>query len=219
MAIKKEEYVAFQANKDQQDFRVDTVSKLNALQNDLDLLNEHLRNHIARQGSDHVEHDQDISKVMDSCMESLKEFRMRLELQEEAAIRSETFCDVFHEEVKKNYIPRKEYEEEITFLKGCIERLHSDYVQVRTYFTSLLSTARKDFDEKLAHAKSDILSRPSEIPALKALFEEKLELVTLNGTNSVLRSSNCEKQIMLLERKIEQVMLMIKKIDIARQEA
>ena len=61
-------------------------------------------------------------------------------------------------------------------------------------------------------------SIPSEASEIKKHLEEKIDVVSLDGSNALLRSSNCEKHLNLIEKKIECIMLLIKKIDLNQQE-
>jgi len=82
-----------------------------------------------------------------------------------------------------------------------------------------LNRFTQEVDNNLKVNKEEILSIPSELPHLKKMLDQRIELVELNGQNAVLRSSNNERQILLVERKIENIYQLVKKLDITNQES
>lgn len=100
-----------------------------------------------------------------------------------------------------------------------MDRLEKDRGVIRKEVNEQIERRYADFQTKLEANKQEIISRPSEIPDLRRLIDQKIELIELNGQNAVLRSANNEKQIMLVERKIENIYQLIKRIDINKQEA
>lgn len=83
---------------------------------------------------------------------------------------------------------------------------------------AMMHRLSSEFTAKLEAFRHEILSKPSEVPALKRQLEEKIDIVSMDGTNAVLRSANCEKHLQLIEKKIEQLYLLIKRIDLNTQE-
>ncbi len=75
-----------------------------------------------------------------------------------------------------------------------------------------------DLSKGFEKFKQEILSKPNGIDELKKYFEEKIEVIAMDGSNAILRSANCEKHVNLLEKKIECIMLLIKKMDLNKQE-
>lgn len=112
-----------------------------------------------------------------------------------------------------------------------VEKLVSEFNSFRSEFANFspelirfreevrkgLSMAIDSLNAKHDAFISEIKSIPSGVPELKKDIESKLEAIALDGTNAILRSSNCEKHLNLVEKKIESILLLIKKIDLNQQ--
>jgi len=94
---------------------------------------------------------------------------------------------------------------ELIRFKGEMHALAQDF------YDSML----KNFDK----FKQEIILKPTGIEDVKKYLEQKLEVVAMDGSNAILRSANCEKHVNLLEKKIECIMLLIKKMDLNKQES
>lgn len=88
--------------------------------------------------------------------------------------------------------------EKIESLKKIIEDIKLD-VQIKL---DSFKSPQKDPSDMINAAKSEILS--------------KLEAVTLDSNNAMLKSSNSSHQIMILEKKMENINLTLKKLELAR---
>lgn len=100
---------------------------------------------------------------------------------------------------------------EITLLwdeLGVFERRINSFI---VEWNGHLATQGQVFDRKLKEMEERILSRPSEVAELRREIKTQIELTTLNGQNSVLRCANNEKMIHILEKRLEQVFLLLKK--------
>ncbi len=217
MGLPKKEYQEIQQNRSEEDFKYDTNQRIQKLQFAIDEINKSLMESIALQGSEKKENDIQLHYVMESVMLSLKEFRQQLG---DFAYESNACREVLRQ-MKENlndYVHVKVFNERISRLEESISQLSKDKDSVRKDFTGLIERFKSDCDTKIKTQKEEILSIPSEIPAIKKDINQKIELVELNGQNAALRSSNNEKQIMLVERKIENLYQLIKKIDISIQE-
>ena len=91
------------------------------------------------------------------------------------------------------------------------EKMHREY-------NGLIDRFKLDVTNQIKSLREELISRPTGLPELQKLLESKIELVELNGQNAVLRSSNNEKQILLIERKIENIYQLIKRLDLNKQE-
>lgn len=74
----------------------------------------------------------------------------------------------------------------------------------------------QEVDVKLKEIKNSVASAPAALANLKDEMIKKMEGVTLDGTNAVLRSNNTANQIVLLEKKIENILLRLKAVEIPK---
>ena len=70
-----------------------------------------------------------------------------------------------------------------------------------------------EFDEKIKAVKAELSDAPD---SLRSEFNKKLEGVSLDGSNAILRSTNAISQISILEKKIENILLRLKAIELPK---
>lgn len=218
MGLQKKEYHEAQLLKAEEDFKYHTNQRIQNLQFAVDMINKSLATYIAAQGSDKNCVDTQISQVMDATMSSLKEFRQELGDMGTQLTNTNNWIRQARSEIEE-CVETSNFNEKISHLHDCIKRLHTEKDSMRKEFNGLIDRLKLDFDNKLKAQKEEILAIPSDVPNLRKVMDQKIELVELNGQNAVLRSSNNEKQIMLVERKIDNIYQLIKKLELTNQEA
>lgn len=218
MGIPNKEYYEAQQIKAEEDFKYHTNQRIQNLQFAIDMINKSLALFVAAQDSDKNCVDTQIAKVMETTMSSLKEFRQELGDMATQMTNTNNWIRQIRSEIE-GCVKTSQFNEKISHLHDCINRLNSEKDAMRKEFNGLIDRLKLDFENRLKAQKEEILAIPSEIPDLKKLMDQKLELVELNGQNGVLRSSNNERQIMLLERKIENIYQLFKQLDINKQES
>lgn len=216
--IDKERYKELQALKDQEDFRYQTTQGLQNLKFDLERQQERLAKIMAERGSDKKDTDIQLQHIMEACMSSLKEFRQDLGDINTQLTNTNNWIKQVRTEIE-DCVETSNFNEKISHLHDCIKRLHTEKDSMRKEFNGLIDRLKLDFESRLKTQKEEILAIPSEVPNLRKVMDQKIELVELNGQNAVLRSSNNEKQIMLVERKIDNIYQLIKKLEIANEES
>lgn len=216
MGMQKRDYQQVQQLKAEETFKFDTNQRLQNLQFAMDKLSGALSEAVANQGSDKKDCDIEIENVMQSCMSSLKEFRGELNQMFNDINNVKSWVKQTRSEVE-DCVETSNFNEKISHLHDCIKKLHTEKDSMRKEFNGLLDRQKCDFEAKLKALKEEILAIPSEVPNLRKVVDQKIELVELNGQNAVLRSSNNENKIMLVERKIENIYQLIKKIEITMQ--
>lgn len=82
-----------------------------------------------------------------------------------------------------------------------------------------LDTLSKFYSSKvepeLISIKDQLINQPS-LESLQKNMMEKIEKISLDASNSVLKANNCSKQIEIVERKIENISLLVKKIELSK---
>lgn len=76
--------------------------------------------------------------------------------------------------------------------------------------------SNKNNEVKLNNMKTSFDMHPDEIRAFKEDILKKHESVALDGTNSVIRSSNNEQQLKILEKRVENIYLLLKKYELSK---
>ena len=83
-------------------------------------------------------------------------------------------------------------------------------------FQQLLDKAYNDLviqmDKKIADFRLELSQDSSPVSALRDDLQKKMDLVALDGTNSTIRSQKSEQKMMILEKKIENLYLLMQKI-------
>lgn len=142
-----------------------------------------------------------------------------LVLREAEALRGQT--DFFRDECVRHVAVEEMFHEqldELSKLLPAIKRMQNEIQSLRHEIDDVIARVREEFGRKLEEFKKSVIDKPSEIPVLKDEILKKLELVALDGTNSLIRSTNNEKQINLIEKKIENLYLMMKNIDLSSRQ-
>lgn len=83
-------------------------------------------------------------------------------------------------------------------------------------YDAALKIFMKEQEDKLFAAKEEIMGTPSSNAKVKEELEKKMEMALLDGSNSVIKVNNIEQQIKLLERKFENLRLLMKKEELTR---
>lgn len=218
MGMQKKDYHEAQQLKAEEDFKYHTNQRIQNLQFAIDMINKSLAQSIADQGSLEVDCSTQMKEVMSATMNSLKDFRQELGDISSQLKNSNDWIKQIRSDVEE-CVETSDFNEKISHMHDAIKRLHIEKDAMRKEFNGLLNRQNVEFEAKLKSLKEDILAIPSEIPNIRKVFDQKIELVELNGQNAVLRSSNNEKQIMLVERKIDNLYQLIKRLEIANQES
>ncbi len=216
--ISKEEYQAAQQKRFDEDFVYNTNVKMQSLDRKLEELLGVVEENHATQGSDKKCCDIQISQVMEATMLSLKEFRQELSNFQKEINEMQSQVRVFKQTLSE-CVKLSHFNEKFSLAAQMFQKLEGERDSIRKDFTQVLNRFTQEVDNKLKVNKEEILSIPSELPHLKKMLDQRIELVELNGQNAVLRSSNNERQILLVERKIENIYQLVKKLDITNQES
>jgi len=81
---------------------------------------------------------------------------------------------------------------------------------------SQVSIVNQNIDTKISIAKKDFQVAPETLSGLRDELLKKLEAVALDGSNAVLKSNNSSQQILVLEKKIENIFLLLKKHELTQ---
>lgn len=76
--------------------------------------------------------------------------------------------------------------------------------------------SRKEFDEKMTILKNEVTGSPSSLESLKSELVKKMEGIALDGSNAILKANNSAAQISILEKKIENIYLLLKKLELSK---
>lgn len=217
MGIQNKDYQDIQQVKSQEDFQYQVNQRIQNIQFAIDEINQTLAKSIAQYGAFRVDCNNQITNILDQVVSGLKEFRQILGNMKSDVSNLEIWIKQTRSDLT-GYVEVSVFNEKISLLQGEISNVRLDKEKTRKEFNDLVERLKLDFDVRLKAMKQEILDIPSGIPDLKQVLDQKLELLELNSQNYVLRSSNNEKQILLVERKIENIYQLIKRLEIANQE-
>ncbi len=218
MGIDKEKYKEAQSKIAEQDFKYNTCQEIQNLKFAIDEINDELTKLTADSSSNEKENEIQIDKVMQTCVTSLKEFRSTFDGLERKVSDCASWSKTLNNSIE-DCPTRQEFEKKLSNLLELLRLSKLEKESMYKDFKSLIERMQADFEARLKATKEEIFNLPSELPEFKKLVNQKIEFVDLNGQNAVLRSSNNERQIQLVERKIEHIYQLIKKNDLTRQES
>lgn len=104
----------------------------------------------------------------------------------------------------------------ITELNSRISSMEQSQSEFKDEINRLINQFASRCDLKIQQLADEIANKPSEIPAVKDELNTRIDVVSMDSSNAILRSSNCEKHLQLIEKKIENLYLLIKKFDLDR---
>lgn len=216
LGISKEEYVHIQRQKDAESFRYDTNQKIQELFMSLDDVKKSIHDLNITYLTHKMVMKNEVNNFGIACegiksavFSKLADFKTFMEKQ--AADTCKAIQDT--REFLINYIQSGGNEIWIS-----IQNLEKELEKLRTEFCGIIELNAVNAEKKIQESKKEILSIPSEIPRLRQELSEKLDLISLDCMNALMRSANNEKQLHLIEKKIENIYQLIKKIDLQKQE-
>lgn len=209
-----DEQKVFQEQKNENDFKTDVYQRFQKLEYLCKSLEADMDHLAALHQEQQVESVHAIHDFSDNMLDSIKGFRKTLdEIQKENKQISDNNISIL-KYVESNYVTRKEYTKDYIDDVDNTVRTKHELASIRNEMIALLAKQKHEFDSKFAELLQKDTSKPDPIPDLKKYFEEKLELVTLNGQNSVLRSTNNEKHLHLIDKKLENIYQLIKQLQL-----
>ena len=112
---------------------------------------------------------------------------------------------------------RNVLQNDVTSIKQKMDELNQEMIRFKSEIREYISQSIDQIEKKNLQFIQEVKSIPSEASEIKKQLEEKIDVISLDGSNALLRSSNCEKHLNLIEKKIECIMLLIKKIDLTQR--
>ena len=208
------EQKAFQANKDTNDAHNDIHARFFNIETSLDNLKDGLDLHANMFGVSSTEVHQQFEVLEARYVERIKELLNHIN-----SVRTDykTLSDVStsnYNNITSSVVYKKDWMNLISVLTERNDSLEKQLAIQRQEFLAMNAKTSHEFNVKLAALRKEFLEKPSEIEDLKTSFKDQLELVSLNGTNSQLRSSNNEKHVQLIDKKIENIYQLIKQLEL-----
>lgn len=217
--ISKEDYQEFQKNKDEQDFVYQTNERLRTLDFCIEQEREFCKELDAHIGNVQVDFINRLDNSFNKYTDIIKNQNKTIDILEKSIKIQDKQLNEFKNILESNQSNLITISKIIDNILNSIDDLTRKYDAMHQDIYGQFERQNKIIDQKIKDHKQEILNKPSEIPELKKSIDQKIELAELNGQNAVLRSSNNERQIMLIEKKIENLYQLIKSIDLTKKES
>lgn len=98
------------------------------------------------------------------------------------------------------------------------EELSSKIVSISSAFNNRFDEHAEKQKKQLEMFGSQAMSAPNSVIESNKQLLDKIEVACIDGANALLKSSNVEMSVKLLERKLENLTLQVKKIELSQQE-
>lgn len=211
-------YEEAQKLKADEDFKTQANDRIQKLEFALDEINTDLSQAFAIQSSNKTEMLIKFENLMQSTISSLKDFRREFgDLTTMVQKHGDKICKLHDRQIQ--LIDEERLNEKISHLNTETIKLLAVQDAMRHDFNEAIQRLSADFSARMKAVKEEILAIPSDLPTLKKEIDSNIALVEINCQNAVLRSGNNEKQLMLVERKIDNLYQLVKQLQIANQEA
>jgi DNA repair exonuclease SbcCD ATPase subunit len=99
--------------------------------------------------------------------------------------------------------------EKIADLKKNISSYGDQLAQASTQLSSQISNS-------ISNLRGELTSKPSDIMQFKDEVSKRLDLIAMDGSNANARSLNSDQKISFLEKKLESLLLQIKKLELSK---
>lgn len=97
------------------------------------------------------------------------------------------------------------------------EHLSSKIVSISTAFNNKFDDHADKQKKQLELFSAQAMSAPNSVIESNKQLLEKIEVACIDGANALLKSSNIEMSVKLIERKLENLALQVKKIELSQQ--
>lgn len=215
--LSKEEYQRRQEQCESEKFTVQTNKRLQDIELSLREHEKQLNIHKAFYGGIRSDVESKINEIMNATMTSLKEFRQIIG-DCETHMKDQDSEILKLNQAQQNLVSDEDLKTSLRLIDSAINDLRKSQNALHSEFNGLIERLKIDLSNQVKALREELIARPTGIPELQRLLESKIELVELNGQNAVLRSSNNEKQLLLVDRKIDNIYQLIKKLELSKQE-
>lgn len=117
-------------------------------------------------------------------------------------------------EIKDSMVKGSSYADDFAEIMKKISTFKADVLNVRDELPSRISQSMTQMESKLADLKCELTSKPSDIMDFKNEVAKKIEPIALDASSANIRSQNIDKKTFLLEKQLENVQLLIKKLEL-----
>lgn len=92
-----------------------------------------------------------------------------------------------------------------------------NYQDQLSHMKSNLEMFKQEINSKVSSIAADLVVPPKQIIASNEDVLKKLEMAQLDGSNAILKANNMDLQIKILERRIENILQQVKKLELVAQ--
>ena len=216
MGMERNVYIDSQKGKEVEEFKFSTNQRIQNLQFAIDSINKMLSDSIANHGSEKKDIEIQISLFKDSIISSLKEFKNTI-IQLEKMTEANKSLTAELLKVQMLYVPKSDLDEKISHLNESILKLHSEKVSMRKEFNELIERLKMEVEIKVKISKKEILETPTDLPKVKILLDQNIELSETYYKSCAERFAKDEQKILMLEKKILNIYELMKEFKISNQ--
>lgn len=216
MGMTKEEFLSRQALANEEKNIVNTNFRLQCLELSLQGVQDCLNEIKATVGCQESEFSSHKNEVLNSIKKSQKHISSSLGDYRTEINEFNNKIEILNQSLEK--CVKKDQ------LESSFKDIYTQIADVKNYISqsindifNCIDREKSHFQDKIKMFKDEIESRPTGIEDLKNEIKNEMKLIDLNGQNSVIRSSNNEKNILLIERKIDNIYQLIKKLELTIQ--
>lgn len=215
--MSREEYLQKQAIHNEEKLTVDTSKRLQSLETSLSLIRKEQQDQAAllstfksQLESSLIDFQKRLNDFQYTLRQSLNDFK------DDLATKDKDIDEIYKDFNK--FVDTEDLNIEKKNISNALLQTKAQYENLKAEIYGALERLRLEVLSLFKAFREEINARPSGISEVKQALSDQIQLIELNGQNSIIRSANNEKQIMLIERKIENIYQLIKRIDLQNQE-
>lgn len=150
----------------------------------------------------------------EKVLDLLKGFRTRLDDQDHLIRQFENVSTRVESAFNANAVMRSEFDHKIEKFASLVDEALKICSKLQIDLMNRMDALEGQCVALIKQYRDEVFAKPTGIPELRKEFDDKLEIVSLNGQNSQLRSSNNERELHLIQKKIENIYQLIKQIEL-----
>ena len=117
-------------------------------------------------------------------------------------------------EATQKFVSKDEHVNAITSISNIVKNLNIEVQKFEETILSLTHQTAANFNQKLEDHKNAIAALPSEIPGVKKEIIDRISLIAIDGQNAIARTVNFERQVIMIEKRLEQLSLLIRNLEL-----
>lgn len=163
----------------------------------------------------------DFEEFKKQVNDSLKLLSSAHENHQSRSVSASNTMKFMHEKLDKIHGLHSDHSQDIVYLKGCFEGIKDDLLgridAMATVNGKAISALKEKYVQEMGDLRAKVEATPATVLSSNEDVLKKLEIAMLEASNAMLKVNNTDTNIRILDRKIENALQLVKKMDLEKQ--